>query len=44
VRELENVIQRATVLRNSNIIEFEDIMIDTPSPEYHLDEPLVSHI
>ena len=37
VRELENVIQRATVLRNSNIIEFEDIMIDTPSPEYHLD-------
>ena len=44
VRELENVIQRATVLRNSNIIEFEDIMIDTPSPEYHLDEPLVSHV
>ena len=34
VRELENVIQRATVLRNSNIIEFEDIMIDTPRPEY----------
>ena len=25
VRELENVIQRATVLRNSNIIEFEEI-------------------
>ena len=44
VRELENVIQRASVLRNSNIIEFEDIMIDTPSPEYHLDEPLVSHV
>ena len=44
VRELENVIQRATVLRNSNIIEFEDIMIDTPNPEYHLDEPLVSHV
>ena len=44
VRELENVIQRATVLRDSNIIEFEDIMIDTPSPEYHLDEPLVSHV
>lgn len=44
VRELENVIQRATVLRNSNIIELEDIMIDTPSPEYHLDEPLVSHV
>jgi len=44
VRELENVIQRATVLRNSNIIEFEDIMIDTPSSEYHLDEPLVSHV
>ena len=44
VRELENVIQRATVLRNSNIIEFEDIMIDTPSQEYHLDEPLVSHV
>ena len=44
VRELENVIQRATVLRNSNIIEFEGIMIDTPSPEYHLDEPLVSHV
>ena len=44
VRELENVIQRATVLRNSNTIEFEDIMIDTPSPEYHLDEPLVSHV
>ena len=44
VRELENVIQRATVLRNSNIIEFEDIMIDTPSPEYHIDEPLVSHV
>jgi len=44
VRELENVIQRATVLRNSNIIEFEDIMIDTSSPEYHLDEPLVSHV
>ena len=44
VREMENVIQRATVLRNSNIIEFEDIMIDTPSPEYHLDEPLVSHV
>jgi len=44
VRELENVIQRATVLRNSNIIEFEDIMIDTPSPEYHFDEPLVSHV
>ena len=44
VRELENVIQRATVLRNSSIIEFEDIMIDTPSPEYHLDEPLVSHV
>ncbi len=44
VRELENVIQRATVLRNSNIIEFEDIMIDMPSPEYHLDEPLVSHV
>ena len=44
VRELENVIQRATVLRNSNIIEFEDIMIDTPTPEYHLDEPLVSHV
>ena len=44
VRELENVIQRATVLRNSNIIEFEDIMIDTPSPEYHLDQPLVSHV
>lgn len=44
VRELENVIQRATVLRNSNIIEFEDIMIDTPSPEYRLDEPLVSHV
>ena len=44
VRELENVIQRATVLRNSNIIEFEDIMIDTPSPEYHLNEPLVSHV
>ncbi len=44
VRELENVIQRATVLRNSNIIEFEDIMIDTPSPEYYLDEPLVSHV
>ena len=44
VRELENVIQRATVLRNSNIIEFEDIMIDTPSPEHHLDEPLVSHV
>ena len=42
VRELENVIQRATVLRNSNIIESEDIMIDTPNPEYHLDEPLVS--
>ena len=44
VRELENVIQRATVLRNSNIIEFEDIMIDMPSPEYHFDEPLVSHV
>ena len=44
VRELENVIQRATVLRNSNIIEFEDIMIDTPSPEYHLDEPLASYV
>ena len=44
VRELENVIQRATVLRNSNIIEFEDIMIDTPSPEYHIDESLVSHV
>ena len=44
VRELENVIQRATVLRNSNIIEFEDIMIDAPSPEYNLDEPLVSHV
>jgi two-component system, response regulator FlrC len=44
VRELENVIQRATVLRNSNIIEFDDIMIDTPSAEYHLDEPLVSHV
>ncbi len=44
VRELENVIQRATVLRNSNIIEFEDIMIDTPSPEYHPDEPLASYV
>ncbi len=42
VRELENVIQRATVLCNSNIIEFEDITIDTPSSEYHSDEPLVS--
>ena len=43
VRELENVIQRANVLRNSRLIEPQDIMIDEPVLDDRQEQALVSH-
>ena len=43
VRELENVIQRANVLRNSRLIEPQDIMIDAPVLDDRPEQALVSH-
>ena len=43
VRELENVIQRANVLRNSRLIEPQDIMIDEPVLDDRPEQALVSH-
>lgn len=43
VRELENVIQRANVLRNSRLIEPQDIMIDEPVLEDRPEQALVSN-
>ena len=43
VRELENVIQRANVLRNSRLIEPQDIMIDEPVLDDRPEQSLVSH-
>ena len=43
VRELENVIQRANVLRDSRLIEPQDIMIDQPVLDDRPEQALVSH-